>query len=148
MEESHISDDTIELLKECNSGVKMAVSSIDEVLETVSDEKLRNLLTQNKKQHEALGDETHVLLEKYHDRETDPNVIAKAMSWMKINMKLMQKPTDNEVADLITDGCNMGTKSLTKYLNKYQAANDQAKEIAKKLIKLEENLTCELREYL
>ena len=36
------------------------------------------------------------------------------------------------VADLMTDGCNMGVKSLSRYLNQYKAADEQSKNIAKK----------------
>ncbi|MDD5937302.1 MAG: hypothetical protein PUC65_17325 [Clostridiales bacterium] len=143
-----IEDDTIKLLKECNAGVKMAVTSIDEVFDAVKDDKLRDLLSKSKQEHEALGDETHNLLNEYHDAEKDPNPIAKAMSWMKINMKLMTNGSDQEVSDLITDGCNMGTKSLHKYLNKYKDANDKAKEITRKLIDIEETLIKDLRCYL
>ncbi len=141
-------DDTIKLLKECNAGIKMAVASIDEVFDAVKDDKLRDMLSKNKQDHESLGDQTHVLLNQYHDSEKDPNPIAKAMSWMKINMKLMKDSSDQEVADLITDGCNMGTKSLHKYLNQYKAASDEVKDITKKLIELEENLIKDLRPYL
>lgn len=143
-----VNDDTIKLLKECNAGVKTAVTSIDEVFPSAKNTKLRDLLTECKKAHETLGDETHILLEKYHDSEKDPSTIAKAMSWMKINMKLLQESSDREVADLMTDGCNMGTKSLYRYLNQYVAAEEQVKQIAKNLITLEENLIRDLRQYL
>lgn len=148
LNDNHIENDTIELLKECNAGVKTAVTSIDEVFDTVDDPKLMKILSDSKEYHEKLGDETHVLLERYHDREKDPNPMAKAMSWMKINMKLLQKPTNHEVADLITDGCNMGTKSLTKYLNQYKAASEEVKDIAKRLIAHEEGLIQDIREFL
>lgn len=143
-----VEDDTIKLLKECNSGVKTAVTSIDEVFDSVTDHRLKEILTQNKKEHEELGNKTHELLNLYHDSEKDPNVLVKAMSWMKINMKLMTNPTNQEVADLITDGCNMGTKSLTRYLNQYKAADEESKQIARNLIALEERLISQLREYL
>ena len=105
-----INEDTIKLLRECNAGIKMGVTSIDEVLPMTKSEKLLNLLTTCKNEHEKLGDETHVLLNEYHDSEKDPNRIAKVMSWAKINAKLLLSPTDKEVAHLMTDGCNMGVK--------------------------------------
>lgn len=52
------------------------------------------------------------------------------------------------VAELMTDGCDMGIKSLSRYLNVYEAADDKAKKIAKKLIDLENDLCSGLREYL
>ncbi len=143
-----INNDTIELLKECNAGIKMGVSSIDEVLDNVSDNYLKNLLEKSKKDHEELGDDTHALLNEYHDSGKEPNIMAKGMSWLKTNVMLSVNESDHTIADLITDGCNMGVKSLNRYLNKYEAAEEQVKDIAKKLIKIEDTLVCDLREYL
>ncbi len=139
---------TIDLLKECNAGVKMAVNSFDEVMDKIKSEKLKNLIVESKTTHEKIGDETHILLNKHHDSEKDPNPIAKAMSFMKTNMKMMQHPGDQEIADLITDGCNMGIKSLCQYLNKYTTADEKSKDIAREIIKVEEKLMVDLREFL
>ena len=51
-------------------------------------------------------------------------------------------------ADLMTDGCNMGVKSLHKYLNEYRAADASAREIAKKLVNLEQKLAVDIRSFL
>ena len=60
----------------------------------------------------------------------------------------MMKPSDQTIADLMTDGCNMGVKSLHKYLNEYKAADDESKAIAKKLVNLEQELAVDIRSYL
>jgi len=70
------------------------------------------------------------------------------MSWLKTNVMMSMDESDATVADLITDGCNMGVKSLNKYLNQYKAADEKAKDITKKLINMEEKLAVDLREYL
>ena len=143
-----VNDDTIELLRECNAGVKMGISAIDEVLDSVSDEKFKALLEDSKREHEKLGQETRDLLNEYHDSGKSPNPMAKGMSWMKTNVMLAVEPGDDTVADLITDGCNMGVKSLHKYLNKYKATEEKAKDITKRLINIEERLTIDIRTYL
>jgi len=143
-----IENDTIELLKECNAGVKMGVSSIDEVLPDVKNAVLRQKLTVCKKEHEKLGNETKAMLNQYHDSGKEPNPFAKSMSWIKTNTKMMMSPTDETISDLITDGCNMGVKSLNRYLNEYSAAEEKAKDITKRLINLEEQLAVDIREYL
>ena len=74
--------------------------------------------------------------------------MAKSMSWLKTNVKLSIDGSDETVADLITDGCNMGVKSLNRYLNEYEAADQTAKEITKKLIRMEEKLAIDIRQYL
>lgn len=141
-------NDTINLLKECDSGTKMAVASIDEVLEKIQDSKLKEILSKSKEHHEKLGNETHSLLIKYNSEEKDPNPMAKGMSWLKTNMKMGMNESDATVADLITDGCDMGVKSLHKYLNQYQNADHAAKDICNRLIDIEEELRGDLRKYL
>lgn len=143
-----IEQDTIRLLRECDAGVKMGVSSIDDVLEYVRDEDFRALLRDCKSEHEKLGDELCELLTKYHDTGKDPNPMAKGMSWIKANVMLTVNESDATVADLITDGCNMGVKSLNKYLNEYEAAEEKVKDIAKRLINLEAQLAIDIRRYL
>lgn len=143
-----INSDTIELLKECNAGIKMGVSSIDEVLDIVSDENFKKLLNQNKEAHQMLGSETRKLLNEYNETGKEPELIAKGMSWIKTNVLTSLNDSDNTIAGLITDGCNMGVKSLNKYLNKYAAADEVSKDIAKKLINLEQQLAIDIRKYL
>lgn len=143
-----VNNDTIELLKECNAGIKMGVSSIDDVLDNVYSENLKKLLESSKEEHERLGNDTHSLLSEYHDSGKEPNIMAKGMSWMKTNIMIAMDESDATIADLITDGCNMGVKSLNRYLNQYEAAEERVKDIAKKLIKIEDNLIKEIRAYL
>lgn len=143
-----VEQDTIKLLRECDAGVKMGVSSIDDVRDYVKSDTFKQRLISCKKEHEQLSEEIQELLEKYRDDGKDPNPIAKSMSWMKTNMKLVMDESDKTIADLMTDGCNMGVKSLNRYLNQYKAADEVSKDIAKRLINLEEQLAIDIREYL
>ena len=141
--------DTISLLKECDSGTKMAVTSIDEVLGKVQDTDMKSVLTESKKHHEKLGNEIHSLLIEHNSEEKEPSPMAKSMSWFKTNMKGgMNENSDAAVADVITDGCNMGVKSLHKYLNQYQSADKTSKDICKRLVSIEEELCKDLKDYL
>ena len=143
-----IEQDTIKLLRECDAGVKMGISSIEDVLGAVKSEKLEKILTDCKNEHEKLDKEIQKLLDKYKDDGKEPTPMAKSMSWMKTNMKLAMKESDGTIADLMTDGCNMGVKSLNKYLNKYEGADEVSKDITKRLINLEEKLTVDIRAFL
>lgn len=143
-----IEADTIKLLRECDAGIKMGVASIDEVLDYVHNETLRKYLVDCKEEHNKLKEKIQVLLEKYHDDGKEPNVMAKSMSWLKTNAKLVMDESDHAIADLMTDGCNMGVKSLNQYLNQYKAADEKTKDITKRLIKLEEKLAADIRCFL
>lgn len=143
-----IESDTIKLLRECDAGIKMGVASIDDVLDYVHDETLKKYLADCKSEHDKLKEEIQILLDKYHDDGKEPNAMAKSMSWMKTNVKLVMNESDETIADLMTDGCNMGVKSLNKYLNQYKAADEKTKDIAKRLINLEEKLAIDIRCFL
>lgn len=140
--------DTVKLLRECDAGIKMGISSIDDVIENVNDSQFRDKLSRCKIEHEKLASEILNLLDYHDDDGKDPNLMAKGMSWIKTNLRIMADPSDKSIADLMTDGCNMGVKSLEKYLNQYQSADEKSKDITKRLIKLEEKLIEDIKEYL
>ena len=140
--------DTIKLLRECNAGIKMGEDAIKQVLPHVKNEDLRHTLSVCKNTHAALGDETHGLLLENKGDTKDAHPIARAMSSMKICATMMVKESDSRIADLMTDGCDMGIKSLHKYLNKYKAASEDAKNLTKRIIASEEYLEKQIRPYL
>lgn len=140
--------DTVELLKECDQGVKMGIESIDDVLSRVDDHNLEKILSDYKTRHEELKDELEVLLNEVGISGDDPNVMAVGMAKLKTNFKMMMEDSDRTVADLMTDGCDMGIKSLTKYLNQYESAEEKVKDITKKIIRVEEDFEEDLKKYL
>ena len=143
-----IEQDTIKLLRECDAGIRMGVTSIGEVIGHVKNETFCKLLADCKTAHEKLDAELQTALQRFGDEGKDPNPIARGMSWMKTNIMLGMEDSDTTVADLMTDGCNMGVKSLARYLNQYKAADEPTKDIAKRLIHLESQLAVDIRPYL
>ena len=143
-----IEQDSVKLLRECDAGVKMGISSISDVLGYVKSAKMKEALRQCREEHQVLENEIERELTKFSDEGKEPNPIAKGMSWLKTTVKLSFNESDHTIADLMTEGCNMGVKSLSKYLNHYTAAEEFAKDIAKRLIKLEADLAVLLREFL
>ena len=129
-------EETIRLLQECDAGVQMGIASIQEVLPYVKEEKFRQLLLGCRDKHEKLQEEIRQKL------------MAKGIFWMKTKGKLVLDESDATIADLMTDGCNMGIKSLHRCLNQYAEADEKAKDIAKRLINIEEKLTVDIRSYL
>lgn len=141
-------DDTEKLLRECNAGIKMGISSIDEVLPSVRDSRLKGILESSRREHADLGDETHELLLRYDCDTKEPHPVAKSMSWLKTNVKLMVDPGDKTVADLMTDGCNMGIKSLNGYINQYTLADSRAQKLAGKIIDVEQRMADSMADFL
>lgn len=143
-----VEQDTIKLLRECDSGIKMGISAIDEVMEYAHSSEMRHYLMDSSKENEKLKNDLQKVLDDYHDNGKDPNPIAKGMSWVKTNVKLKMEESDSTIAELMTDGCNMGIKSLSRYLNQYKAADERSKDLTKRLIKAEEKLSQNMRQFL
>ena len=143
-----IEQDTIRLRRECYAGIQMGVSAIDDVLERVQAPDMYRRLSACKRAHESLKTEINVMLADCHDDGKAPNPLAQGMSWLKTNAAMAMNGSDQTIASLMTDGCNMGVKSLGRYLNQYEAASEDSKDITKRLIGLEQKLSDDLREYL
>lgn len=143
-----IENDTVRLLRECDAGADMGISAISDVMNRVGSSALKMALNRCKNEHEKLKTEISIMLDCCHDEGKELSPVAKGMSWIKTNIKMAADESDETAADLLTDGCDMGTKSLWKYLNRYKAASEKSRDIAKRLIQLEEDLRTDLRQYL
>lgn len=143
-----IEQDTIRLLRECDAGIKMGISSLRDSVGYVKNRDFRGILEQSLEKHEALEQDMQQLLARYHDDGKEPPAMAKGMEWFKTNVTLALDDSDDAVADFITNGCHMGVKSLSRYLNQYRAADEKSKDISKRLIKEEEHLAVDIRPYL
>ena len=140
--------DTTELLKQCDQGVRMGIDAISDMLPKVDDEKLKDLLRKFSDRHNDIKIELDEMLESHGLKSETPNIMAKSMAEMKTDFKMMVKKDDKTAADLMTDGCDMGMKTLTKYLNEYEGAEEKAKDMARRIIKIEEDFEKALRKYL
>lgn len=143
-----IEHDTIELLRECDAGIQMGISAIDEVKDHAKDSKFRTMLDDYQREYANLQNEIQGILHDYRDEGKDPNPLAKGMAWLKTNFTIAMKESDQTISDLLTDGCNMGIKSLNKYLNQYAAADGRAKDFTRRLIELQDRQLKELARYL
>lgn len=141
-------NDTVKLLRECNAGIKMGESAIGMTIPKAKSGELRRLLNACKDEHATLGDRTHSMLLRQGADTKEPHAIARVMSDAKIYVGMAMPGGDKQIASLMTDGCNMGVKSIATYLNKYKKASPEAKDIARKLIDCESTLEQELRSFL
>ena len=143
-----VEQDTIRLLRECDSGIKMGLSAISEVRDYAKNDELKQLLCDSQSENEVLKADLQKALDDYSDEGKDPPAAVQGMSWLKTNVKLKLDESDGTIAELMIDGCNMGVKSLSRYLNQYKAADERSKDIAKRLISAEERLSQQMRQFL
>lgn len=140
--------DTLKLLRECSMGIKMAIGTIEEIEKDACNNVMKKLLNESKKLHKELENRIYSQLKKFGAMEKEPSSMAKSMSWLKTNMKMGMDNSDATIADLITDGCNMGIKYLNKYLNQYKNADNLSQQVCTELIDTEENLRKNISSFL
>lgn len=141
-------EDSYKLLRECSAGLKTAIASIEELSPYVKDEKLEKILKNSRREHRELAQTVDEMLDKRDGDSKEPSPVAKGMSWLKINAEMSFNPTAAQAASLMTDGCDMGIKSIHKYLNKYSDASDEIKDMARSIGELEERLGKDMRPFL
>ena len=143
-----VSQDTVELLKECDSGCKMAIDSMHQISKYVSDDKLKTIIKKYNDSHIKLEEDIHRVLNSIGEEDKEPNPIAKASSWIQSEVKMMMNCDAKQAAHLLTDGCNMGVKQLCEYKNAYKAADEKSVRMCEKLCDLETKMAYELQSFL
>ena len=143
-----MNEDTRLLLKECDAGTKMAVDTIDQVLPSIHSSDFKNGLKKYRDAHVSSGDKLHALLSDGDEAAGDIGIMAKASARLMTGFRLMLDDSDKKIASMLTDGCNMGIKSIEKYLNQYTKASKEARKTAENIVRLEENMMEDLRPYL
>ncbi len=140
--------DDIELLKECDSGVKMGIDGISRVIDNAYGKDFKNMLEKYDGEHTKILAIIHEKLNEAGECIKEPHPVATAMSKMTTDMKLAMNDTDEKIADIMMDGCNMGIKSVSRYMNQYAGASKEVMQIANDVVVLEQNFMNDLRQYL
>ena len=148
MVQRDVSQDTIELLKECDAGCKMAIDSMEQINGFVTDDKLKTIIQKYNGDHIKMKEDIHRMLNNVGAEGQEPSPIAKASSWIQAEVKMMIKGDSKQAASLLTDGCNMGVKSLCEYKNAYKAADDKSVALCEKLCDIETRMATDLQEFL
>ncbi len=140
--------DTVSLLKEINSGCKMAIDSIDQIKEFTKGDELKRLIDEYRDEHVGLKERSAKMLESAEEECEKPNVMASAFSWFSTEMKMTMNNEDSQVAKIMMDGCNMGIQSIGEYVNKYATASKEAQDLARELIRSEEEFSKKMEKFL
>ena len=141
-------NDTLQLLQVCDAGAKMALDSIKQVLPKTKSPKLTGVLERYRVEHRHMEQNFGDMLHEHGTIEADPSVMAQMMASMSTGVKLAFDESDAKIADIVSNGCSMGIKTVTQSINRCPAASEDSVGAAKQLIRLEESFAEELRPYL
>ena len=132
-------EQTLHILNECSSGCKMAIHSMQQVLEYVENEKLEQVIMAAERKHKEIAARTAKALTCYGEKGKKPGAAAETFAWLTTEMK---------IAKIMTNGCNMGIQSIMEVLNENPEADRESKNIAGDLVKAEEHFADELKAFL
>lgn len=143
-----MNNDTISLLDQCCLGSRMAIDSIDQLLEHCRNNELSSLLSDYKSEHEHIRDKTRDRLLEANEKASKPTLVASAMSYISSEMKMNMKGDSTQIAKIMMDGCNMGIQTIGETLSRYKDADEESKQLAKKLIQCEEEFSKKMQKFL
>ncbi len=146
--ENILNQDTVNLLKECNAGCKMAIESLEQLREYARSEGLQQIIKKGLDDHIKLEEKTHRLLNEAGKQDKEVNPMVKAFSWLQSEFKLSMDTGEHQVASIITDGCNKGIKTLTESENKYANADGEARRYCEDLKQIESKMVEDVGKFL
>ena len=123
---------TYEILKECNSGCRMAVNSIEQLTAYLKNQELQELFSKYKEDYEKMERESIRLSEGKLQEEKFSEKAAETFAWISAEVKMMFNDDTSKIAEMMIDGANMGIKSITEKLNRYSEAEKESISLAKK----------------
>jgi hypothetical protein len=126
----------------------MAINSMHQIQDYVTEEGLATLIRESTERHEKLEAESTKLLEENGEYEKEPGMMASAMSWLTTEMKMLVKRSDTEIAKIMMNGCNMGIQTITEKAHEFENASEESKKLAERLVKEEEDFMEKLKKYL
>lgn len=143
-----MNEDSIQLLKEVDSGCLMAINSLHQMEEYEMPKEQNAMITRYIAKHDELQKEASRMLHDNHETDKQPGMMASAMSWLTTEMKLMLHENTREISKIMMNGCNMGIQSIREQMSKYKGAEEDAIKLANKLIKLEEDMFSDAKEFI
>ena len=141
-------NDTIELLRACSSSIESGVSCMSELISHAKSSALKKALQNSVTEHKLLGYETSRILSICNEGGKEPSLLEKGITWLKTETTMALDSSDQSVASIVTDGCNMGIKTLNKSVNENPFAESESKALAGKIITDERNLIEYVKSYL
>ena len=138
-----------DVLDELNKGCAMGMDALRDILDKVENKKFKKVL---EKEFDKYKDIHHRIEKKYEqyskEEPTETTAINKAMTSMMTEMKLMKDRSDSKIAELLSQGTNMGIIEGRKLLNHKENLDKEVEAILNDFIEMQEESIEIYKEYL
>ena len=92
---------TYEILKECNSGCRMAVNSIEQLVVYLKNQELQELFSKYKEDYEKMERESIRLSEGKLQEEKFSEKAAETFAWISAEVKMMFNDDTSKIAEMM-----------------------------------------------
>lgn len=138
-----------DVLDELNKACVMGMDAIRNILDKAEDKKFKKVL---EKEFDKYKDIHHRIKKKYEDyskeEPTTTSTMNKMMTKSMTEMKLMKDSSDSKIAELLSQGTNMGIIEGRRLLNHKEKLNKEVEKILKDFIEMQEESIEIYKEYL
>ena len=135
-------------LDEVNKGCTMGIEAINNLLKEVSSESFNKTLVKEVESYQKIEGEIHDIYDKYSEGTPhEIGTITKVMTDYMMKTKTMMDHTDSKIAELLSQGTNMGIIEGQRILNN-KNLNSEVKNLIQKFVKLQEKSLEDLKKYL
>lgn len=141
-------NDTISLLEDVDSGCKMAIESISRIESYGMAGKFSRVIEHYKYKYMELQKQADNLLRQHGAFGKTPGVMAAAVARVTTGVRMLARDSHNQAAKIMMDGCNIGIQTIGESINRYKQASGESVGLAKSLIQAQENLMCDLKQFL
>ncbi len=135
------------LLCDVYRNAKMGAEAIISLLPAVKDEEFKVELTAELEKYDEIAMDAKKRLEEMNEEPEEEGTFSRMMAKMGIKMNTLMDGTTSHFAQMISEGCIMGTTDLQKRLNE-GLDYGEAEKLAKQLISFEEDTIKRMKSYL
>ena len=126
-------------LDELNKGCAMGMDAIDNILDKVKDQKLKETLESEYDKYKKMHQRIEKKYPEFSDEEpTETSTMNKVMTTWMTDMKLMTDHSDGKIAELLVQGVNMGIIEGRRLLNHKEHLDKEVENILKEYVEMQE----------
>lgn len=122
--------------------------SINNVIEKITDSKLRRELKAQFKDYDELSETCEDLARVYEIELVDNNFFTKAKMWLNVNMATMLDKSNKKIASINIIGSTMGVIDLMSILSESKRCKKEIYNLGKAVLSLEERNIEKLKPYI
>ncbi len=136
------------VLNAVHKGTQMGLRSLDNIMDTVEDAKMRAHLREEHAQYAEIHERAAALLAQQEEKPDSIGPMAKMASDMSAKMNTLIDKTSSHIAEMMMQGNMMGVIEITKTMKNNPDADAGALKLAQDLLQTQENNIRKLKQFL